>query len=97
MLKERRFWEGKQSKFLEEHRLVDGQQLKAEIRADSYDFQSHARISMLTDNGWEFLYAIPYPMMRSTKFGPMVDFLDDVDELFEKAEALLLYGSKIGD
>ena len=39
--------------------------LFVDIRRDTYNHQSYARISFLTKTGWELLYFIPYSQMMA--------------------------------
>ena len=72
-----------------------GCRLRIDIRRDTYDFQSHARIEVWSkaQTKWEFLGSIPYGKMSSLKasaYGARItDYQGDVAELLKQASAVL--------
>ena len=68
--------------------------LRVDIQADTYDFQSHARIERWDGNQWQLVAFLLYPEMK-TKYGAIRaaksdDFRLDRDRLINLATAILL-------
>lgn len=51
---------------LVEAREEDGTQhaLKLDLHRNTYNFQSYAKVSAWTADGWKVIYSIPYPLLR---------------------------------
>ena len=67
--------------------------LRVQIKRDTYDYQSYARIHKWDGDKWQFITAIPYPLMESEAFAydepKEADFQADFLRLLSEANAIL--------
>ena len=83
---------------------LSGIKLRINIRKDSYDFQSYARVYVLNkeEREWNVLHSIPYPQMEAVKknvfhgrpadeltFSERTAINDDIKSLQKMAKKLL--------
>lgn len=93
-----KIWPSRQSLYFESiWSLDDGTKAKIEIRRDSYDFQSHARMLFFdpVHKKWNRVASIPYPKMDSLRLSHLAkdvgpdEFTADESALLNEASLLV--------